>query len=197
MAAKKRRPKKGAKKRGGTKRKAQANWHQFVDEYLSCGRNGAHAYRTVWSHVKETTARSEAAKLLANPNVQEYLAQREAELLEALNVNQLSVLGGLKKLGFFDIRKLFNKNGSLKAPHEIDDETAAALASIEVEELFAGSGKEREQVGWTKKVKVYDRGQNLERLGRTLGLFNADKSQTPAALPPRIEVVFVKSGKKS
>ncbi len=164
--------------------KAKANQRRFVEEYLANGRNGAAAYRKVFPRVKESAARQCAYEYLTKPYVREYLAQREAELQEALNMSQLSALETLKKLVFFDIRKLFNKDGSLKAPHELDDETAAALASMEVEELPKGRG-------YTKKIKVADRGQNLERMMRWLGMFK-DKDAMSGELPPRIKVVFVK-----
>ena len=32
----------------------------------------------------------------------------------------------------FDVRKLFNENGTLKEPHELDDETAAAIGGIDI-----------------------------------------------------------------
>jgi len=41
-----------------------------------------------------------------------------------------------------------------------------------VTELFEGSGDEKHAYGLLKKIKLADKGQNLERLGRHLKLFS-------------------------
>ena len=43
------------------------------------------------------------------------------------------VIAELAKLAFLDIRKAFDEEGKLKPIHEIDDDTAAAIAGLEVE----------------------------------------------------------------
>jgi len=47
------------------------------------------------------------------------------------------------------VRKLFNTDGSLKLIHELDDVTAAAIASIEVDEIKADGVV----IGQVKKTK--------------------------------------------
>jgi len=81
------------------------------------------------------------------------------------------VLRELRRLGLSDIRKIFKEDGSLKPVEEWPAEISAAVASIEVDELFEGSGKERQQIGFTKKVKFWDKGRALELLGKNLRLF--------------------------
>ena len=46
-----------------------------------------------------------------------------------------------------------------------------ALASVEVDELFEGTGKDREQTGYTKKIKTTDKLKALELLGKHLKMF--------------------------
>ena len=82
-----------------------------------------------------------------------------------------NVLHELAKLAFFDPRKLFNPDGSPRHIAELDDDTAMALAGFEMIEQFEGSGDNRKHVGYLKKFKFVDKGQNLERLGRILGMF--------------------------
>lgn len=75
----------------------------------------------------------------------------------------------LAKLAYFDLRQLYREDGSLKDPREWDDATAAAVASVEVFEEFAGKRKDRKQIGHTKKVKTWDKNRALDMLLRHLG----------------------------
>lgn len=72
----------------------------------------------------------------------------------------------------FDIRKVYNEDGSIKQPKDWPEEIARAIAAVEVDELFEGAGKERQQVGWTKKVKFWSKDRMIETLGKQVGLFN-------------------------
>lgn len=81
------------------------------------------------------------------------------------------ILLELKRIGMADIRKIYNEDGSLKAVHEWPSEVAGFVASIETVEEFEGSGKDKEQVGWNKKVKLWNKERALELLGKNLHLF--------------------------
>lgn len=184
----KRRKKNGARKRAATvsqaqESKAQANHRRFVEEYIANGRNGKRAYMAVYPRAGERTAAVEASALLTKPNVQELVAERENQLLDELNVTQLRIVREAARLAFVDVRKLYDESGNLKQPHELDDDTAAALASIDTEELFEGRGDDREHVGRLRKVKLFDKGASIERLMKYLGLFK-DKDATPPPAPP-------------
>lgn len=81
------------------------------------------------------------------------------------------ILDELKAIGTVDIRKAYDENGKLKSPHELPDELACVIASVEVEELFEGRGEEREQIGYLKKVKLWDKLRALELMGKNLKMF--------------------------
>lgn len=82
-----------------------------------------------------------------------------------------------KRIALFDIRKCYNDDGSLKDIHELDDDTAAALQSIESDDLFDGVGKEREKIGVTRKVKANNKRDALQDVMRHLGGFEKDNAQ--------------------
>ena len=82
-----------------------------------------------------------------------------------------SVLDELARVGFSDMRKVFSPDGGLLPVGEWPEDIARAVSSVEVEELFEGSGKDREQVGWTKKVKLWPKTEALSLLGKNLKLF--------------------------
>ena len=97
------------------------------------------------------------------------------------------------------MRKLFNADGSLKQVHELDDDTAAGLAGVEVVELFEGSGDDKHAFGLLKKFKLADKGINLERLGKHFKLFTDRVETTSDRLDELLEAItgeHERSGKK-
>ena len=99
--------------------------------------------------------------------MQNEIARLQAEIAHKLGISAEEVTKRLKQLAFFDIRKLYNQDGSLKRMIDLDDDTAAAICWVQVDNLFAHFGKgEAEQIGSTTKVKLADSGMNCERLGR-------------------------------
>jgi phage terminase small subunit len=90
---------------------------------------------------------------------------------EKLDITADMVLRELARVAFSDARRLYNDDGSLKTPNELDDDTAAALAGIDTFEEFAGRGEIRQIIGYTKKIHRWDKVKSLELLGKHLGLF--------------------------
>lgn len=76
------------------------------------------------------------------------------------------------RLAFFDPRKLFRADGSPKPIEALDDDTAAALTSIDVREEYEGSGEERVFVGYTKKYRLANKMGALNSLAKHMGLFD-------------------------
>lgn len=81
------------------------------------------------------------------------------------------VLQEYAKLGFFDPRKLFNDDGSPVEIKDLDDSTAMAIAGIDVQETFEGTGSDRKFTGYTKKYKLVDKKGTLDSMARYLGMF--------------------------
>jgi phage terminase small subunit len=119
----------------------------------------------------EKGAAQSASALLRNPKVAAYIEKKLEKRSEKLGITAERVLAEIAKLAFLDPRKFYDKDGNLKQVAELDDETAACLAGVEVFEEFDGHGEDREHIGRTKKIKFVDKGVNLERLGKHLKLF--------------------------
>lgn len=94
----------------------------------------------------------------------------KARIATKLEFTAERVLKELARLVTFDVRKLYNADGSMKHPTELDDDTAAALAQIEVMEEFEGVGAERELIGLTKKVKTFDKNTSITTAMKYFGL---------------------------
>jgi phage terminase small subunit len=127
--------------------------------------------------------------------------QIKPKLEKQFNITADRVLQELARLGFSDVRRLFDDTGVMKAIHELDDDTAACISSIEIEALYEGSGKDKFEVGQTKKVKFWDKKGPLEMLANHLGIIKnkmelTGKDGKPIDLATKIihEVNFKKSG---
>jgi phage terminase small subunit len=146
---------------------------RFVAEYLANGLNATQA--AISAGYSEKTANEQGSRLLANVSVSAAIKVRTKEIMQRLEVTADLVVQEIAKMAFFDPRKLFNSDGSLKLISEIDDHSAASIAGLEVCELFDGTGDQKHAYGLLKKVKLADKSRNLEMLGRYFKLFTGDR----------------------
>jgi phage terminase small subunit len=141
----------------------------FVAEYLANGFNATSA--AISAGYSKKTAHSQGPRLLENVEIKEAIANKVGKALAKREITAERVLDEIAKLAFLDPRKLFTSDGSLVPIHELDDDTAASIAGLEVNELFEGEGDQKHAFGLLKKIKIADKGTNLERLGRYFKLF--------------------------
>ncbi|MCK2097529.1 terminase small subunit [Thauera aromatica] len=146
----------------------------FVQEYLIDLNATQAAIRAGYS---AKTARQIGEENLSKPDIAAAVAAARKERAERTAVSADRVLLEAARLALFDPRKLFNDDGSPKGIHELDDDTAAAVAGIEVLEQFEGSGKDRVFVGYLKKYRVADKNSALEKLFKHHGLYEKDNRQ--------------------
>jgi phage terminase small subunit len=140
--------------------------------------NASDAYRFCYStgKMKPETIHREAYALLQNPKVAARIDELKARHLKRHDISVDRVLAEYAKLAFLDIRKALDDNGHLKPISELDDDTAAAIAGLEVESLYEGRGENREHVGTLKKIKLSDKKGALDSIARHLGMFT-DKAE--------------------
>jgi phage terminase small subunit len=151
---------------------------RFVQQYLVDLNATAAAERAGYS---KRTAKSIGHDLLKNEKVSEAIAKAMGKRAERTGITADRVLQELARIAFFDPRSLLNPDGTSRPVNELDDDTAAALAGMEVTEEFDGKGKSRKSLGFTKKVKVADKVQALGLAMRHLGMLN-DKLHIPGGL---------------
>ncbi len=135
----------------------------FIAEYLVDG-NATRA--AIAAGFAVSSADVTGARLLKKSKVAKALALRHARRVDKLEITAERVLGELAKLAFYDPGKLFDESGDLLPIPQMDDVTRAAVASLDVEKRFGKQGPST-----ILKVKLADKGSNLERLGRYLKLF--------------------------
>lgn len=148
---------------------------RFVDEYLvDCCATDA-ARRAGYS---ARTAQVKSSQILALPHVQEAIAERRKVLAAKAEVSAGRVLQEYCRIAFVDVRKIFNADGSLKPVHEMDDDTAAAVASVEIEQTASETKRGVKTAATTVKTKMLDKIRALDALAKHLGLFkDADVTQ--------------------
>jgi phage terminase small subunit len=140
----------------------------FVAEYLVDVNATAAALRAGYS---KKTAYSIGQENLKKPEIQAALQAKIQKVEQKTDISIERVLKEYARLGFFDPRKLFNDDGSPKGIHELDDDTAAAIAGLDVMEIYEGKGEDRQFVGYLKKYKLADKKGNLDSIGKHLGMF--------------------------
>lgn len=138
---------------------------RFVDEYLIDLNATQAAIRAGYS---KKTAEWIGPQLLGKTHVSEAVSERMKAREQRTEITQDRVLKELARLAFLDIRKAFDENGNLKHVKDLDDETAAAIAGMEVSEINAGDV----QIGSLKKIKLSDKKGALELIGRHLRMWN-------------------------
>ena len=125
------------------------------------------------------SAMCQGSQQLANPKVKAEIEKIMGKRCIKLEISAERVLQELAKLAFYDPASLLESDGSMKQIKDIDDVSRMAVAGLEVTELFEGTGDQKHAYGLCKKIKLADKGQNLERLGRYLKLFT-DKLEVDA-----------------
>ena len=130
----------------------------FVAEFL-VDRNATRA--AIAAGYSEKTAEAAGSRLLRNVKVSAAITERNARRVEKLDITIERTARELAKLSYFDPGRLFDEHGKLKPVAELDEVTRAAVESVEVDP----------ETGRIKRIVMAKKGQNLERLGRHLGMF--------------------------
>lgn len=144
----------------------------FCAAYVASGYRAGHAAMEVYKSPTVGAARSYGSRLLKRPEIQARVVELHHQALTRKQMTAERVLTELSHIAKSDPRRLFDEKGKLRDPSEWPDDIAACIASIETEELFEGSGEDREQIGWTKKVKFWSKPEALKLLGEHFGTFN-------------------------
>lgn len=141
---------------------------RFVEEYLIDLNATQAAIRAGYS---QRTADRIGPELLGKTCISEAIQAAIAARSARTEVTQDRVIQELARIAFSDIRKLFKPDGGMIPPAELDDETAAAIAGLEII-----TNEEGNLVFQTRKVKLWDKRGALELLGKHLKLFT-DKTE--------------------
>ena len=154
---------------------------RFVDEYIVDLNATRAAIRAGYS---PKTAESQGARLLRNAKVQEAVRNAKQSRQERTRVTADQTVREIARIAFADPRGLVNEKGGAKSLHELDDNLAAAVSSIEVDEY----GK--------VKYKLWVKNQALDMLMKHMGLYEKDNSQSAPPVIQEIRLVALQPAKE-
>lgn len=166
----------------------------FCMQYLKLKLNGGEA--AIAAGYSKETAVSQASRLLADANISKFIDFLKKDLSAQIGITAADIAREYAKIGFSDVRKVFDEAGNLINVKDIEADSAANISSVEVFEEYQGAGQEREYIGSTKKVKFYDKVSALDKLSKMIGADGVTKvaNTDPLGneLPPKpFEVVIV------
>lgn len=141
---------------------------RFIDEYI-VDLNGTQA--AVRAGYSKRSAHTTCHDVLKKPEIMQRIKQKQMDIQVSTGITVENITKELAKIAFFDLRMALNIDGTVKPIDQLDDNTIAGIAGLEINELFEGTGRDRERVGYTKKIKIADKVAALEKLGKHLGIF--------------------------
>lgn len=147
---------------------------RFVSEYLK-DLNGTKACERMGY---EGDCGQAAHAFLRDPFTKGLIAERMSRMVAQNEIAQETVLNELAAIAFNDPRAFFDEFGNLRDIHSLPREVAASISSIEVSEEIDESDDGRKTTATrTSKIKFWDKGAALDKLGRYLKLWEAAKQQ--------------------
>ena len=149
--------------------KLTAKQKRFVAEYLVDLNATQAAIRAGYS---QNTARVIGSENLTKPDIQAAIQEERDKLARKTEITQERVLREYARIAFFDPRKMFDENGNPLSIAELDDDTAAAIAGLDV---VTEIDKDTGDTSYTKKYRIANKIGALDSVAKHLGMFDAGR----------------------
>lgn len=147
---------------------------RFVEEYLKTCINGEYnaTQAAINAGYSAASARTTGYRLLRQAVVKDEIDRILHRQQDRILISKDRVLDELRRIATVDISQAFDEQGNLKPLHEIPEDVRRAMAGVDVDELwdYDEDGKKK-QVGWTKKVRFWDKNRALELLGKHFKMY--------------------------
>jgi phage terminase small subunit len=141
----------------------------FVEEYLIDFNAASAARRAGYS---PTSAKESGYRNLETPHVKAAVDAAILARSQRTQVTADNVLAEFAKIGFFDIRSMFDDNGRLKPIGSLSAREGGAICSVEVvTKVLPGADGTPADIEYTHKIKLWDKVAALTQCGRHLGMF--------------------------
>lgn len=143
-------------------RKLSHKQQAFIAEYLKDKNATQAAIRAGYS---KKTADAIGKENLRKPPIHDAIESALNKVNQDAGLEATKLRREIARLAFSDPRGILHADGRIKMPHELDDDTAAAIASFEVDKDGA------------IKYKFWDKNSAQERASKILGIFEKDNEQ--------------------
>jgi phage terminase small subunit len=110
------------------------------------------------------------SKWLRKPEVKEAVTEATERHMQEIGVRQFTVIQQMHAIATLDPRKLVDENGVLLPLHKLDAATAAAISSVEIEEVSSNG-----ESGTRYKFKFWDKVKANDKLGQFLELWESNR----------------------
>lgn len=140
---------------------------RFVAEYMK-DQNATAAYIRAGYSPKGATVGS--TNLMRKPHIIAAIEKELKKIEDDVGVKATDVVRRLWAIADADIGAFFDERGRFKNINDLDANQRKLLSSVDEDELFEGVGRERQQIGVTKKIRLWDKVRALELLARKFKL---------------------------
>ena len=174
----------------------QNHRHELFAQGLVEGKTADQAY----TNAGFKPGRNNASRLRANENVQARIKELQKRGLERHDITVDRIIEEYVKIGFSDIRKIFDEDGNLIPPSELPDEILGAISNLEIITVQRGQGA----VEHVAKLNLADKRTALRDLGKHFNIFAEDvtlkaevvnKDISDLELARRLGFLLAKGGK--
>ncbi len=161
----------------------------FVEEYLK-DFNATRAYRAVHGDKqKDESAWTGAYDTLRNTEVMFEIDRRLTDIFAKLEVSNELLIAGYVNEAFMDNRSFFI-DGAFVGMNNLNMAQQACIESLETDELFAGRGDDRIQIGVRTKIKFYSRKAARDVLMKYKGLIKDVTNNNTIIVDNKTEVTI-------
>lgn len=159
--------------------KLTAKQQKFCLEYL-IDLNGTQA--AIRAGYSKDTAGAIAHENLKKPEIEARIIELRRATADKLDITRERIAQEYARIAFADIRELYNTDNSLKSINDLGDDAAAVIASIEVDEIDEWKDGEKKTIGYTTKVKRWDKKAALDSLCKIFGYNAPEKTEHSGTL---------------
>lgn len=150
---------------------------KFCQEYIKLGDKTA-AFRAAYScgKMKAESIHVRACRLAVESKISVRIAQLQSEVRKRNDLTIDDIVSTLGDMLKFDIAELYDSNGNLKNIHSIPKSARLMIAQLDTDHIKAKG----EIIGVSKKVKIFDKLNAIEKLMKHLGGYEKDNAQKVA-----------------
>lgn len=151
-----------------------AKQKRFCEEYVIDLNATQSAIRAGYS---KSTAGAIGGENLQKPEIKKFIAKLKKSISNNNGNLAQRVIDELVKIGFSNVQHYIKPGNTIKDLSKIDNGRAAAVSSVKKTVTTFGDDKGHSGTKEVVEFKLWDKTDALEKLGKHLGIFEADNKQ--------------------